>query len=157
MYFCRALPVPNKVGKTSIVSLANCVFLSCDQYLPNLAVFWTGFESWPDSNPVRFEIWPVIKFSSLRPVPHRKFGTRRSPDFIRSNCQIRFGFFSPKNIWICTFSVSRKNLNQTDRENLNRTDLSNRSMSPSRSLICKRKPIAAKEPSWTSRESSNSG
>ena len=42
---------------------------------------------------------------------------------------------------------SRKNLNRTDRENLNRTDLSNRSLSPSRSLICKRKPIAAKEPS----------
>ena len=50
-------------------------------------------------------------------------------------------------VLFCTFSVSRKNLNQTDRENLNRTDLSNRSMSPSRSLICKRKPIAAKEPS----------
>ena len=70
-------------------------------------------------------------------------------------------FFPQKHL---NFSVSRKNLNQTDRENLkgpfdsnfdrenlNRTDLSNqgrhRSMSPSRSLICKRKPIAAKEPS----------
>ena len=36
MYFCRALPGQNIVGKTRIVILVNW---SCDQYLPKIAVF----------------------------------------------------------------------------------------------------------------------